>query len=131
MSDASRALAEFHATFDAKSKGALKDRCRRRIVLHQEEQEELEDALDDLSRSLRPNRDELLEAVARELADVVYLAFGSAEELGIDLDEAFREVHRANMAKVGPDGEVQRREDGKILKPENWKPPSMARTIRS
>ena len=38
---------------------------------------------------------------------------------GVDLDEIFAEVHRANLAKAG--GPV--RIDGKILKPEGWKPP--------
>lgn len=103
MSDASDALHEFHAAFDV-PKGKLKDICRRRITLHQEEQEELEDALDDLSRSLKPNREELLEAVARELADVVYVAFGTAELLGLDLDAGFAEVHAANMRKLPPCG---------------------------
>ena len=37
----------------------------------------------------------------------------------------FREVHRSNMAKVGPGGKVLRREDGKILKPEGWTPPDL------
>lgn len=40
---------------------------------------------------------------------------------GVDLRQFFREVHRTNMHKLlGP-----RREDGKQLKPEGWKPPRL------
>lgn len=42
-----------------------------------------------------------------------------AEGLGVDLRPFFREVHRTNMNKLkGP-----KREDGKQLKPDGWKPP--------
>ena len=35
------------------------------------------------------------------------------------------------MAKVDPHtGKVSRREDGKILKPEGWKPPDMSKFIK-
>ena len=37
--------------------------------------------------------------------------------------EAFRRVHESNMSKLGDDGEPIRREDGKILKGPNYKPP--------
>ena len=33
------------------------------------------------------------------------------------------------MSKVGPDGEVIRREDGKILKPDNWTPPDVSSAL--
>ena len=105
MSDASRALAEFHATLDVSPRGSLKEICRRRITLHIEENDELSDSLDDLSRSLRPNREELLEAVARELCDNLYLCYGTAELLGLDLDAGFTEIHAANMRKF-PDCDV-------------------------
>ena len=54
--------------------------------------------------------------VAQELADVVYVCYGTAVQFGIDLDAVLAEVHRANMSKVEPDGTVLRRDDGKILK---------------
>ena len=45
----------------------------------------------------------------------------AAEGLGIDLRPFFREVHRTNMWKLkGP-----KREDGKQLKPADWKPPRL------
>jgi predicted HAD superfamily Cof-like phosphohydrolase len=61
--------------------------------------------------------------IADALADIVYIAIGTALHYGIPIDDVMREVHRSNMAKVGPDGTVTKRDDGKILKPEGWEPP--------
>jgi predicted HAD superfamily Cof-like phosphohydrolase len=54
--------------------------------------------------------------LAKELADVEYVTEGTAQRPGINLEVAFREVHRSNMSKVGPNGQVSERPDGKILK---------------
>lgn len=62
--------------------------------------------------------------VADALADIIYIACGTAASYGIDLDEVFKEVHRSNMAKL-VDGKVIRRADGKIQKPEGWTPPDI------
>jgi predicted HAD superfamily Cof-like phosphohydrolase len=37
--------------------------------------------------------------------------------------EAFWRVHESNMSKLGDDGKPLRREDGKVLKGPNYKPP--------
>jgi len=42
------------------------------------------------------------------------------------LEEAFRRVHASNMSKLGEDGEPIRREDGKVLKGPNYKPPDLS-----
>jgi predicted HAD superfamily Cof-like phosphohydrolase len=60
------------------------------------------------------------------LCDLLYFTFGAAVAAGINLEPFFDEVHRANMDKVGPDGVVIYREDGKVLKPENWEPANLA-----
>ena len=39
------------------------------------------------------------------------------------IDEAFERVHASNMSKLGDDGKPIRREDGKVLKGPNYKPP--------
>jgi len=50
---------------------------------------------------------------------------------GYDIQGAWDEVVKTNMAKVDPaTGKVRRREDGKILKPEGWKPPDMSKFIK-
>lgn len=59
--------------------------------------------------------------LAVELADIIYIACGTAVSYGIPLDEVFNDIHQANMNKL-IDGKVIRREDGKIKKPDGWKP---------
>lgn len=44
--------------------------------------------------------------------------------------EAFRRVHASNMSKLGDDGKPVRREDGKILKGPNYKPPVLDDLLR-
>lgn len=63
--------------------------------------------------------DEILSEV---IPDMEFLSglFTAYEGLG---QEAFRLVHASNMSKVGDDGKPIRREDGKILKGPNYKPP--------
>lgn len=56
------------------------------------------------------------------LIDAIYYICDSAVKHGINLDKIFDIVHKANMTKV-VDGKVIRREDGKILKPQNWQDP--------
>jgi len=64
--------------------------------------------------------------IADALADMVYIIAGTALEYGIPLNDVWDEVQRSNMAKVDLNtGKVKRREDGKILKPENWSPPNI------
>jgi predicted HAD superfamily Cof-like phosphohydrolase len=60
---------------------------------------------------------------AKELADLLYVVYGTAAEMGIDLDAVFEAVHESNMSKLDDNGKPIRREDGKILKGPNYKPP--------
>lgn len=59
--------------------------------------------------------------VAKELADLLYVIYGTAVSLGIPLNEVFRRVHLSNMSKLGPDGKPVYREDGKVLKGPNYR----------
>ena len=61
----------------------------------------------------------------KELADLVYVCYQYAENLGWDLDEALNRVHRSNMSKLGEDGEPVYREDGKVLKGPKYQPPNL------
>ncbi|MFD3626527.1 hypothetical protein [Streptomyces sp. NPDC058698] len=71
-----------------------------------------------------------LDRLAHELADVVYVAYGTALVHGIDLDAVIAEVHRSNMTKLGPGGEVSRRPDGKVLKGDHYGAPDVAAVLR-
>jgi predicted HAD superfamily Cof-like phosphohydrolase len=68
--------------------------------------------------------------VADALADIVYVAYGTALTYGIDLDAVLHEVHRSNMSKLGGDGKPLIREDGKVLKSERYFPPDIESVLR-
>jgi predicted HAD superfamily Cof-like phosphohydrolase len=87
-----------------------------RRTLIEEEHEELLDALD----SADPAQ------IARELADLVYLAYGTAWVKGLDLDAALDEIHRAAMQKMAAG---VRRADGKIVKPPGFIAPDMTLAV--
>lgn len=71
-----------------------------------------------------------LVGIADGLADVIYIAVGTALEFGIPLDRVWDEVQRSNMAKADPvTGKVIKRDDGKVLKPEGWQPPNIASAL--
>ncbi|CAM5558779.1 MULTISPECIES: MazG nucleotide pyrophosphohydrolase domain-containing protein [Streptomyces] len=71
-----------------------------------------------------------LDRLAHELADVVYVAYGTALVHGIDLDAVLAEIHRSNMTKLGPDGQVARRADGKVLKGDHYEAPNVGAVLR-
>ena len=59
--------------------------------------------------------------VAKELADILYVTYGTAAAFGIDIDTVFNIVHESNMSKLGEDGKPIYRDDGKVLKGPNYK----------
>ena len=61
----------------------------------------------------------------KELADLVYVCYQYAENMGWFLDEALDRVHESNMSKLGEDGKPVYRKDGKVLKGPNYKPPDL------
>ena len=82
------------------------------------------------SLSLPLERGDLV-GIADALADIVYVAYGTALTYGIDLDAVLHEVHRSNMSKLGSDGKPLIREDGKVLKSERYFPPDIESVLRS
>lgn len=115
------AVGEFHAAFGVTSRriptvdvGAGELTLRQDLL--DEEVGELRDAV--------AARDVV--GVADALADIVYIACGTAQALGIPFDEVFAEVHRANMSKLGADGRPVLRADGKVLKGPGYTRPDVA-----
>ena len=90
-----------------------------------EEFKEFLDAENQLIMGLVVNATDVL----KEMADLVYVIYQYAENLGWDLDEALNRVHQSNMSKLGVDGKPLRREDGKILKGPNYKEPNLTDLI--
>jgi len=61
----------------------------------------------------------------KELCDLVYVCYQFAANKGWDLDEAMDRVHKSNMSKLDDNGQPIYREDGKVLKGPNYKPPNL------
>jgi predicted HAD superfamily Cof-like phosphohydrolase len=124
MSNAADSVREFHRAFGLPVRQSpttavgIEQRSLRRALI-EEEVGELADAVD---------RGDLV-AVADALADIVYVAYGTAHVYGIDLDAALDEVHASNMTKLGADGRPVRRADGKVLKGPNYRPPNIANVL--
>ena len=63
--------------------------------------------------------------VVDALTDILVVTIGAAHSMGCDIEGAWKEVMKTNFAKIGEDGKVRKREDGKVLKPVGWVPPNL------
>ena len=77
---------------------------------------------------------ELIEAITANdhvetldaLVDILVVTIGAIHSMGADAEGAWKEVMRTNFAKINKDtGKVEKREDGKVLKPDGWTPPNL------
>jgi len=95
------------------------------LKLIREEYQELEEAVCSL------NETETIDACF----DLIWVIIGYMYAKGWndgDLDEIWNEGSYSNLSKIDPvTGMVKRREDGKILKPEGWKPPNFSKFTHS
>jgi predicted HAD superfamily Cof-like phosphohydrolase len=119
------AAARFHAAFglalsDEPTLEVSPEVAELRVRLLAEEMEEYVAAV---------KADDLV-GIADALADIVYVAYGSAVTYGIDLDAVLAEVHRANMSKLDADGKPVLRDDGKVMKSALYTPPDVAGVLR-
>ena len=94
--------------------------CQKNLIV-----EEFKEFLDADAQLYRENPTVVAEAL-KELADLVYVCYQYAENMGWLLDEAMNRVHESNMSKLGEDGKPIYREDGKVLKGPNYKPPDLS-----
>lgn len=84
--------------------------------LIEEEVGELNEAVDE------QNRVEILDA----LLDIMVVTIGALHSLGVDNENAWKEVIASNMSKIDPEtGKVIKRDDGKVIKPASFKPPRL------
>lgn len=70
-----------------------------------------------------------LQHIAKELADLVYVTYGMAHELGVDLDAVLEEVHSSNMSKLDEDGKPMYNEQGKVMKGPNFRPADLSMIV--
>lgn len=115
---------EFHQAFDLPVASQPTTQVPEQLVRLRHDL--LAEELDELASALDAKD---IVAIADALADAVYVLYGTAWTFGIDLDEVFAEVHRANMSKLGPSGEAFRRADGKVLKGPEYEPPDVGRVL--
>ena len=60
------------------------------------------------------------------LLDFIVVTIGAIHSGGFDGEGGWREVIGTNLAKIDKEtGKVRKREDGKVLKPLGWEPPSL------
>lgn len=63
--------------------------------------------------------------------DMIWVIVGYMHSRGWKCEEIWDEGAKSNLAKIDPvTGKVIRREDGKILKPEGWKPPNFHQFVK-
>lgn len=83
---------------------------------------------------IREETQELADAIAAHdeveqldaLIDILVVTIGAINSMGADGEGAWNEVMRTNFAKIDPiTGKVRKREDGKVLKPDDWKAPEL------
>ena len=84
----------------------------------------IKEELDELSVAIK---DKDIVEVADALGDMLYILCGTIIEHGMQykIDEIFSEIQNSNMSKLGADGNPIYREDGKVLKGPNYKPPTL------
>jgi predicted HAD superfamily Cof-like phosphohydrolase len=66
---------------------------------------------------------------ADALADLDYVVQGSNLVWGFPAEKIINEVHSSNMSKLGDDGKPIYRDDGKIMKGSNYRPPNIKTII--
>ncbi len=111
---------EFREAYQISNSNQFQVRARQRNLITEEFKEFLE-AEATLYLSSNKNKEECL----KELADLVYVCYQYAVNMGWDLDEAMHRVHESNMSKLDEYGKPVLREDGKVLKGPNYSPPNL------
>jgi len=87
---------------------------------------------------IREEFDELVKAyfekndveIADGCADLKWVIEGLELSLNLPQQEVWDEVARSNLAKIGENGKVSKRSDGKVLKPEGWTPPDIKSILK-
>ena len=86
----------------------------------------IKEELDELKQAIESKN---LVEIADALTDILYVTYGAGCAYGIDLDECFKEVQRANMSKLGKDGKPIYNEKGKVMKGPNYSGPNLKQFI--
>jgi len=152
---------EFHTTYGLPAPGRhtlLTDQdMQLRINLMREELDEIEEAWDAFKADTSGDKDYLehFAAIASEIADLLYVTYGTAVSMGFDALDVLAEIHKANMSKLWSEadlatlpmagdgtsesdnltayatehGTIVERADGKIIKPPSFKRADIAKAL--
>ena len=126
-SNAFRDVAEFNNLAGTRILGPQGESSHLYRKLFAEEIKETADALTLLNEAKDPVAvvDATTE-LADGLLDTIYIAIGWLRAMGLDPQTLWNEVHFSNMSKADPvTGKLLKREDGKVIKPDGWKPPQL------
>lgn len=128
MEEVLRSLIEFHTAFEIPFRKTptaqipADEYALRHELLREENQEYLEAC----------EKGDLI-AIADALGDQLYVLCGTIIAHGMQdkIGEVVEEIHRSNMSKLGPDGKPIRREDGKVLKSDQYFRPNLSPIFKS
>lgn len=114
---------EWRTSFEVESnpvRGSDQFNLQAKLIV--EEYTEVIDALCIFEQEDKTTHAELL----KELADLVFVCYQMAENMGWNLDEAMYRVFQSNMSKLDDSGKPVRNEYGKVLKGPNYKLPDLS-----
>jgi predicted HAD superfamily Cof-like phosphohydrolase len=116
MTNPFRDQAKFMTACDQTVEGWNQSQFSLYVNLIDEEIKELKEAINNCDSV------EVLDA----LTDILVVTIGAIHSMGADAEGAWKEVMKTNFAKIDKEtGKVRKREDGKVLKPVGWVPPSL------
>jgi predicted HAD superfamily Cof-like phosphohydrolase len=103
------------------------------LDLVREEMGELEQAMADYHASENLQDEQLAKADALDaICDTIWVLVGLSRTMDLPVDQGWDAVTITNLRKVDPElGTVIRDENGKIQKPQGWRPPDMLRIIQN
>ncbi len=128
LKDKINSVYEFHRVFgignndEPEHNIGEEDYLLRHRLMHEENEEYLEAA----------KNGDLVE-IADALGDMMYILYGTICKHGLQdrIADIFDEIHRSNMSKLDADGNTIYREDGKVMKGENYFKPNIAKYLDS
>ncbi len=125
MKNKLKSVAEFHEVFkigNAENLTLIDEKnYTLRYNLQKEENEEYFDAC---------KREDMVE-IADALGDQLYILCGTILKHGLQhkIEEVFDEIHRSNMSKLDENGHPIYREDGKVLKSQQYFRPDIKKIL--
>ena len=83
----------------------------------------IEEEFIELCMALRSGKEQ---QAKKEAADLLYVVVGLFVDFGWNMEVIFNRVHKSNMSKLVEDGKPVYREDGKIMKSDQYQEPNLS-----